>query len=165
MPPGRSAWLEGFAYLTLAVLVGTFYVACAYFADSARSWGREGRWVSGFAYVYALALAGGFAIQLLAAVLLRWVTRATGRNRVVHWIGVGAVIGIALPWIVARFGYLLEHLRFPTEWQGLKSAVMFPLMAAMMYEVHSPWIQLAVGAATGGTVRLLLRHLISPDNT
>lgn len=149
----------GVGYVVVAVLVGTFFVACAYFADSALSWGREGRWISGFLYVYVLAFAGGFAIQIIAAVLLRWVTRVTRLNGLVHWIGFGAAIGLALPWMFAHLGYLIEGVYFRHEWQNVKSVLMFPLMGAMMYQVHSAWVLIAVGAATGGTLRLTMRHL------
>ena len=98
----------------------------------------------------------GFAIQIVTAVLLRWLTRVSGMNGLAHWTIFGAVIGFAVPWISARLGYVLEGVYFSSEWQSVKSAVMFPLMAAMMYEAHSVWVRLAVGAATGGTVRLIL---------
>jgi hypothetical protein len=140
-------------YLAVSVLAGTFFVACAYFADTAQSWGREGRWISGFLYVYALSLVGGFAIQTAAALLLRWLTRAAGADGLIHWVIAGAALGIALPWTCARLGYLVEGIRFPYEWQNVKSTLMFPLMAAMMYETHPAWVRLAVGAATGGTLR------------
>ena len=101
----------------------------------------------------------GFAMQIVAAVLLRWLTRVSGMNGLAHWIIFGAVIGFAVPWISARLGYALEGLYFPSEWQTVKSAVLFPLMAAMMYEAHSVWVRLVVGAVTGGTVRLILPFL------
>ena len=145
-------------YLVLWLLAGTFFVACAYFADSAQSWGREGRWLSGFVYVYALALVGGFGIQIVAALLVRGLTRATRLDRVVHWIAFGAALGFALPWAFARAGYLLEGVRFPHEWQNVKSALMFPLVAAMMHETHPAWVLAAVGAATGGSVRVILKQ-------
>jgi hypothetical protein len=148
-----------FLYLIVAVLVGTFFVASVYFADGAESWGREGRWVPGFLQVYRLALLLGFVLQVVAAVFLRWLTRVTGMNGFVHWIAFGAAIGFALPWMFARLAYVLEGVYFSTEWQSVKSAVIFPLMAAMMYETHSVWVRFAVGAATGGTVRLILPYL------
>lgn len=111
-----SSFLSLAVYLVVSVLAGTFFVACAYFADAGQSWGREGRWVSGFLYVYALSLAGGLAIQIAAALLLRWLTRATGANNRIHWMVLGAALGIALPWACARLGYVLEGIRFPYEW-------------------------------------------------
>ena len=117
----------------IAVLVGAFFVAAVYFADALESWGREKRWVSGFLQVYLLALIGGLAIQIVAAILLRSLTRLCGLNGLLHWIAFGAAVGFALPWIFARLGYVLEGVYFPTEWQTVKSAVMFPLMGAMMY--------------------------------
>jgi hypothetical protein len=149
---------RGVVYIVVAVLVGTFFVAAVYFADSAESWGREGLWVSGFLRIYTLALAGGFGIQIVAAVSLRWLTRVSGLNGLVHWIGFGAALGFALPWAVARLGYVIESAHFPREWQTVKFIVMFPLMGAMMYEVHSVWVMAAVGAATGGTLRLIMRR-------
>jgi hypothetical protein len=157
--PGKSKhW--NILYFPVAVLVGTFFVALVYFGDGAESWGREGRWVPGFLQVFTLALVGGLAVQLFFAFLLRWLTRLSGLNGVVHWIAVGAALGFALPWIFARLGYALEGVYVSSEWQSLKSAVMFPLMAAMMYEVHSAWVRLAVGAATGGTLRAIMPHLV-----
>jgi len=153
-----NGWRAAVAGVVVWLLVGTFFVASVYFADSAQSWGREGRWLSGFFYVYALALVGGFPIQIVAALLLRALTRATRWDGVVHWIAFGAALGFALPWAFARAGYLLEGVRFPHEWQNVKSALMFPLMAAMMHETHSAWALAAVGAATGGTVRLMRRQ-------
>ena len=150
---------RGVLYVIIAVLVGTFFVASVYFADGAESWGREGRWAAGFLQVYRLALLIGFAIQIVAAVLLRWLTRVSGMNRLAHWVVFGAAIGFALPWIFARLGYVLEGVYFPREWQTVKSAVMFPLMGAMMYEAHSVWVRVAVGAATGGTLRLMIPYL------
>jgi hypothetical protein len=154
-PVVKRSRFGSFLYVVVTALAGTFFVACAFFADTAQSWGREGRWVAGFLYVYALSLAGGFAIQIAAAFLLRWLTRATGADGLIHWMVFGAALGIALPWACARLGYLVEGIRFAYEWQNVKSALMFPLMAAMMYETHPAWVRLAVGAATGGTVRLV----------
>ena len=141
------------------MLVGTFFVASLYFADGAESWGRERRWLAGFVQVYRLALMLGFVIQIVNAVVLRWLTRKSGMNGLVHWIAIGAATGFAVAWIFARLGYVLEGVYFSSEWQSVKSAVMFPLMAAMMYEAHSVWVRLAVGAATGGTVRLIMPHI------
>lgn len=158
--PGKGKGTDrGVLYVIIAVLVGTFFVAAAYFADALESWGREERWVSGFVQVYVLALIGGFAIQIVAAILLRSMTRVCGLNGFLHWIAFGAAVGFAVPWIFARLGYVLEGVYFPTEWQTVKSAVMFPLMGAMMYEAHSAWVRVAVGAATGGTLRLMIPHL------
>jgi hypothetical protein len=157
----RAVW-RAIAYLAVWLLVGSFFVACAYFAESSASWRREERPVWGFLQTYALALTGGCAIQILAALLLRLLTRAARLNGVIHWLGFGAALGIAVPWAVARAAYLLEGLRFPHEWQTAKSVLMFPLMGAMMYEVRSAWVLLAVGAATGGTVRLMMRNLARP---
>ncbi len=140
-------------YLLAWILVGTFFVTCVYFADSAQSWRREGRGVAGFLYTYALALPGGFALQVTAALLVLLLTRVTRRNGVVHWLGFGAAVGIALPWALARAGYLLEGARFAYQWQWLKTALMFPLMGAMMYEVQPAWSLLGVGAATAGLCR------------
>ena len=100
-------------YVIIAVLVGTFFVASVYFADGAESWGREGRWAAGFLQVYRLALLIGCAMQIVAAVLLRWLTRVSGMNRLAHWIVCGAAIGFALPWIFARLGYVLEERVLP----------------------------------------------------
>jgi hypothetical protein len=155
---------RGVLYVIIAVLVGTFFVASVYFADGAESWGREGRWAAGFLQVYRLALLIGFPIQIVAAVVLRWLTRVSGMNRLAHWVVFGATIGFALPWIFARLGYVLEGVYFPTEWQTVKSAVMFPLMGAMMYEAHPAWVRVAVGAATGGTLRLMIPHLARRDD-
>jgi hypothetical protein len=152
-----NGWRAALSYVVVWLLVGTFFVASVHFADSAQSWGREGRWLSGFFYVYALALAGGFPIQIVAALLLRRLTRATRWDRVVHCIGFGGALGLVLPWAFARAGYLLEGVRFPHEWQNVKSALMFPLMGAMMHETHPAWVLAAVGAATGGSVRLMMR--------
>lgn len=149
---------RGVLYVVVAVLVGTFFVAAVYFADSAESWAREGLWVSGFLRTYALALAGGFGIQIVAAVCLRWLTRVFGLDGLVHWIGFGAALGFALPWALARLGYLIETAHFPREWQTVKLVVMFPLMGAMMYDVQPGWVMAAVGAATGGTLRLIVRR-------
>ena len=136
-------------------------MAAAYFVDSAASWGREGRWVSGFGLAYALAFAGGFAIQVVAALCVLGLTRAIRRHGLVDWIAAGGAIGAALPWGLARLGYLLEGIHFPHDWQGVKTALMFPLMGAMMYEVRPAWVLAAVGAATAGTVRLFSRRLIA----
>jgi hypothetical protein len=153
----------GILYLVVWLLVGTFFVASVYFADGAESWGREGRYVSGFVFVYALALAGGLPTQIIAALLVRWLTRRTGLNSVVHWLAFGAAVGVVLPWIVARLAYLLEGVRFAHQWQSVKSALMFPLMAAMMYEVNPAWVLAVVGAATAGTVRLLMFRIAEPE--
>ena len=79
---GRSsrAW-RLLVYFVAWLVVGTFFVTCVYFADSAQSWGREGRWVAGFVQTYALALPGGFVIQIGAALLLRLFTRTMLRPR------------------------------------------------------------------------------------
>ena len=141
-------------YVVTWILVGTFFVTCVYFADSAQSWRREGRGLAGFFYTYALALPGGFAVQVSAALLVLLLARVTRLNGVLHWLGFGAAVGIALPWALARAGYLLEGTRFPYEWQRLKTMLMFPLMGAMMYEVQPTWSLLAVGAATAGLCRM-----------
>lgn len=138
-------------------MVGTFFVTCVYFADSAQSWRREGRGVPGFLYTYALALPGGLAIQLAAAISLRVLTRAARVDGFFHWVVFGAALGMALPWAGARAGYLLEGLRFPHHWQVVKSVLMFPLMGAMMHETQPAWAQITVGAATAGTVWLAMR--------
>ena len=151
--------LSALVYLAAWLVVGTFFVTCAYFADSAQSWRREGRGVAGFLYTYALALPGGFAIQIAAAVLLRLLTRATRLSGIITWLCLGGALGVAVPWAFARAGYVLESLRFAHEWQAAKTALMFPLMGAMMYEVHPVWMQIAVGAATAATVRLTLGRL------
>ena len=148
--------LSALVYLAAWLMVGTFFVTCAYFADSAQSWRREGRGVAGFLYTYALALPGGFAIQMSAAVLLRLITRAMGLRGIIPWLCLGGALGVAVPWTFARAGYLLEGLRFAHEWQAAKTAMMFPLMGAMMYEMHPVWTQIAVGAASAVTVRLML---------
>ena len=143
-------------YITVWLLVGTFFVASVYFSASADSWRGEGRLVFGFFYVYVLTLALGFVLQIIGAVLLRWLARVTRLNAPAHWIGFGAALGIVLPWICARAGYVLEAAYFRNEWQSVKSALMFPLMGAMMYETRSAWVLAAVGAATAGTVRVLM---------
>ena len=141
-------------YIVSWILVGTFFVTCVYFADSAQSWRREGRGVAGFLYTYALALPGGFAVQVAAALLVMLLTRVTRLNGIIHWLGFGAAVGIALPWALARAGYLLEGTRVAHQWQWLKNVLMFPLMGAMMYEVQPAWSLLAVGAATAGLCRM-----------
>ena len=146
-------------YVVAFVLVGTFFVASVYFADAAASWGREGRWLWGFFFTYALTLIAGFTIQILAAVLLRWMTRVTRWDRVLHWVGFGAALGLSLPWILARLGYVLERSYFAPEWQTVKAVLMFPLAGAMMYQVQPAWVLLAVGGATAGTVRLMMGYL------
>ena len=143
-------------YVVAFVLVGTFFVASVYFADSAQSWRREGRWLWGFFFTYALTLIAGFMIQIFAAVLLRWVTRVTQRDRLFHWIVFGAALGLSLPLILARLGYALERFYFAPEWQTVKAVLMFPLTGAMMYEVQPALVLLAVGGATGGTVRVMM---------
>ena len=150
----------GIAYVVVFVLVATFFVASVYFVDSAPSWSREGRPLWGFFFTYALTLIAGFMIQILAAVLLRWMTRVTGRHDAFHWIVFGAVLGLSLPWIFARVGYVVERFYFAPEWQTVKTVVMFPLMGAMMYEVQPAWVLLVVGGATGGTVRLMMRWTV-----
>lgn len=140
-------------YLVVWILVGTLLVTCLYFADSAQSWRREGRGVAGFLYTYALALPGGFAVQVAAALLVLLLTRVTRLNGALHWLAFGAAVGLALPWALARAGYALEGARFAHQWQWLKTALMFPLMGAMMYEVQPVWSLLGVGAATAGLCR------------
>lgn len=147
-----------FVYILASLLVGTFFVAAVYFADSAQSWGREGRRVFGFFYVYALALVAGFPMQIVAAILLRWITRVTRLDGFAHWVGFGAALGIAVPWTFAGLGYVLEGAYFPREWQSVKSGLMFPMMGAMMYVVQRAWLLAAVGGATGGTLRLMMRY-------
>jgi hypothetical protein len=156
-----AAVLDFLVYAVVWLVVGGFFVAAVPFADAAESWGREGRWVSGYLYVYALSLAGGWAMQIAAAALLRGLTAATGLNGVAHWLGLGAVFGVAVPWTAARTGYLLEGLHFPHEWQGVKSLLLFPLMAAMTYETYPVWMLMAAGAATAATVRVLLARRLS----
>jgi hypothetical protein len=146
-------------YLPITVLAGTFFVTVAYFSDSAESWGREGRWIPGFVQTYGLALAGGFVMQAVFAVLLRWSTRVTRLNGPLHWIAAGALLGVILPWAFARLGYLLERMRFPADLQQPKFILNFPLMGAMMYEVQAVWVLAAVGAATGGTAHVVMRLL------
>lgn len=141
-------------YILVWLLAGTFFVASVYFADAADSWGLEGSHVWGFFYTYMLALIGGFPIQIVAAVAVRYLTRSMRLHGFVYWSGLGAAAGAVLPWVFARAGYLLEGVHFAHEWQTVKAALMFPLSGAMMYEVHPVWVRLAVGAATGGTVWL-----------
>ena len=131
-------------YVIIAVLVGTFFVAAVYFADGAESWGREGRWAAGFLQVYRLALLIGFAIQIVAAVLLRWLTRVSGMNRLAHWVVFGAAIGFALPWIFARLGYVLEGVYFPSR--VADSEVSCHVPADGGHDVRSP---LGLGAGRG----------------
>lgn len=145
-------------YFPVAILTGTFFVTLAYFVDSARSWGLEGRWLAGFAQTYGLALAGGFVMQVAFAALLHQATRGTRLAGPVPWIVVGALLGILLPWAFARLGYVLDGTRFPADLQRLKFILIFPLMGAMMYEVQPVWVQAAVGAATGGTIYFFARR-------
>lgn len=145
-------------YFPVAILTGTLFVTLAYFAESARSWGLEGRWAAGFAQTYALALAGGLVMQVVFAALLRWATRASRLPGPVPWIVAGALLGIVLPWAFARLGYVLEGTRFPADLQRLKFILIFPLMGAMMYEVQPVWVQAAAGAATGGTIYVFARR-------
>jgi uncharacterized protein YfiM (DUF2279 family) len=146
------SWLISVIYVVAAVWVGTLFVAIAYFSDSAGSWGREGRWASGFVLIYSLALAGGFLVQVLFAVLLRWLTRTANRQGIASWILSGAALGIGVPWSLARLGYLMEGLYFSAELQPLKRALTFPLAGAMMYAVQPAWVLIAVGAATGAAL-------------
>jgi hypothetical protein len=139
-------------YILIWLLAGTFFVAAVYFVDAADSWGLEGRHVWGFFYTYMLALIGGFPIQIVAAVAVRYLTRSMRLHGSLYWSGLGAAAGAVVPWAFARAGYLLEGVHFAHEWQTVKAALMFPLSGAMMYEVHPVWVRLAVGAATGGTV-------------
>jgi MFS family permease len=153
------SWLTSVIFVVAAVFVGTFFVAMAYFSDAAESWGREGRRASGFVLVYSLALAGGFLVQVVFAVLLRWVTQATRLTGMASWILFGAALGFVVPWTLARLGYLVEGLYFPADLQSLKRAVMFPLAGAMMYAVQPAWISASVGGATGAALRLLATML------
>lgn len=139
------------------VLVGTLFVACAYFADAAESWGTEGRRFAGFAYTYVLALVLGSPVQIVAAMCARVLTRLT-RDAVVSWAACGAVLGVGLPWAFARAGYAVEAVHFARDWQSVKSALMFPLMGPMMYETQPAWVMVAVGATTAATVRFLVGH-------
>jgi hypothetical protein len=43
--------------------------------------------------------------------------------------------------------------------QGLKRALMFPLVGAMMFELKPAWLLAGVGAVTGGALCLLARLL------
>lgn len=148
--------VRGLFYIVTAILIGTLFVAAAYFLDAAESWGREGRWVPGFVQTYVLALAGGFAAQAAFAVLLLWLTRAARPAGPARWIGFGTVLGVVVPWAFARAGYLVEGLRFSAELQPVKFVLRFPLMGAMMYETQPLWVLAAVGAATGGTLFLVM---------
>jgi hypothetical protein len=80
----------------------------------------------------------------LLPVSLRWLTQVFGLDRLVHGIGFGAALGFALPWALGRLGYVIERAPFPCEWQTVKLIVMFPLMGAMMYEVHPRRVMAAV---------------------
>lgn len=146
------SWVSRALFVIVAVLVGTLFVAIAYFSESADSWGREGRWAAGFGLIYSLALAGGFVVQIAFAVLLRWIAHAGGLRRPIHWVVLGAILGIGVPWSLARLGYVIEGSYFSAGMQGVKRALMFPLTGAMMYTVHPLWVLAAVGGATGAVL-------------
>jgi hypothetical protein len=153
------SWRAALLYLIIGVLAGTLFVSLAYFADSADSWGREGRWASGFVLTYSLALAGGFLVQAAFALLLRWLTRVTRQSGLVQWVAFGAVLGVALPWAVARVGYWLDALYFSADLQRLKAALLFTLTGSMMYAAQPAWVQASVGAATALTLGLVAGRL------
>lgn len=146
------SWLTRVVYVVAAVLVGTFFVAIAYFSDSAESWGREGRWASGFALIYSLALAGGFLVQIVFALLLRGVAQATRFNGFASWTASGAMLGVAVPWAFARLGYLIDGLYFPAGLQRAKFSLMFCLQGSMMFVAQPLWVLAAVGAVTGAVL-------------
>lgn len=163
-PPHRhttfyAIFATGLACAVGSILVGSLFVASVYFAGSAEDWAREGRRLSGFLRTYALALAGGFAVQAVFGVLFCWLIRATRFASPAGWVFAGAALGIAVPWAFARAGYLVEGWRFPADLQGLKSALTFPLMGAMMYELQPLWVQAAIGMATGVALGVLIRAL------
>jgi hypothetical protein len=147
-------------YIACWLLTGTLFVALVYFADSAPSWRLEGLLVFGFFYTCVLALISGFAVQILAALVVRRLTQITRLNGLISWLGYGAAVGVVIPWALARAGYLLERIHFPQEWQTIKAALIFPMMGAMMYETQPIWVMCLVGAATAGTVRLSMRFLL-----
>jgi hypothetical protein len=149
------SWVSRALFVIVAVLVGTLFVAVAYFWESADSWGREGRWAAGFGLIYSLALAGGFLVQIAFAVLLRWIAHAGGLRRPIHWVVLGGMLGVAVPWSLARLGYLIEGSYFSAGMQGVKRALMFPLTGAMMYTVQPVSVLAAVGGATGAVLWLV----------
>jgi hypothetical protein len=158
----RTTWLARGVYAIAAVFVGALFVAAAYFADAAGSWGREDRLVYGFMLTYGLAVAGGFLVQAVFALLLRWLTCRIGLHRHSDWVGLGAVLGVAVPWSAARIGYWLDGVYFPTELQRVKAVFMFALQGSMMYVVQPVWVLLAVGAATGFVLRPIAWKLLPP---
>jgi hypothetical protein len=159
MNPPRSTRMP-VVYIVCWLLTGTLFVALVYFADSAQSWRLEGRLVFGFFYTYVLGLVSGFAVQIIAALVVRWLTHVTRLNALIPWLGYGAIVGIVVPWALARAGYLLEGIHFPQAWQTIKAALMFPMMGPMMYGTQPIWVMSLVGAATAGTVRLSMRWLL-----
>jgi hypothetical protein len=138
MNPLRSRRVS-IVYIACWLLTGTFFVGLVYFADSAQSWRLEGRFVFGFFYTCVLTLISGFAVQIIAALVVRWLTQITRLDGLISWLGYGAAIGVVVPWALARVGYLLEGIHFPQEWQTIKAALIFPMMGAMMYEIQPIW--------------------------
>ncbi len=155
----RDRWSARIGYYTAAVLGGTLFVALAYYGGSAESWAAEERLAAGFLLIYALSLAGGFTSQLLFAFTLRHLAAALGWNRLWQWLALGGAAGLAVPWALARIGYLLEATYFPAAWQPAKSALMFPLMGPMMYSTQPIWLLVTVGAATAAFLHQLQRRL------
>lgn len=152
-------WPAVLLYGVVAVLAGSFFTAVAYYADSASSWALEDRRLSGFLLIYGLTLAGGAPAQLVVAGCLWWLTRRLHWNGPVSWAGTGGVLGLAVPWSMAKLGYLIDGFHFSTGLQQVKSALLFPLVGPMMFVVQPAWVRVSAGAATALALWLVARRL------
>jgi hypothetical protein len=151
------------AYYFAAIVCGSFFVALAYYARAAAESGLGPRWAYNFLFAYFLALIAGFLPQLLNAFVLRRVMRALGWRGAWHWVAVGAVVGVALLWGVARLGFLIEGMYFPADWQRVKLLLAFPLLGPIMFAATPFWLPLPAFAATAWVLHRIHRAFEPAD--
>ena len=156
------SWPVALLYAFVAVAAGSFWIALAYYVESASSFAVEERQASGFAFMYGLAVVGALPALVVYAVMLRWLARALGSVHVISWLVLGTALGVALPWGLAALGNAIELMYFRGELQWLKNAVMFPLMGPMMYGVQPVWVRLTVAGATALTLWLVVAVFARP---
>lgn len=137
-----------FAYYSAAVVCGSFFVALTYYIHSAMEWGLDSRWAQDFLFAYFLAIIGGFVPLLLYGFVLRRITRMFHWQFAWQWALAGAIVGIALLWLMARLGYLAEGTYFSPERQRLKAFLVYPFVGAMMFTAKPFWLPIPVLVAT-----------------
>ena len=151
-----------FAYYSAAIVCGCFFIAAAYHVHSVWMYGAGESWARDFLFAYFLTIIGGFLSTLLFAFLLRRVLRALRWQAGWQWLVAGAVIGVALLWVLTRLGYFIEATHFSAGMQLAKSVLMFPLVGPVMFSATPFWLPPLPFVATAWLLHRIYRAFEPP---